>query len=89
MPVIYSEIQLFDGDQSVYKVDDNGRIHLIAKAPLESLAAVITDECYAKSIYRVKLFSTFSEMCQKVKAQISEKENTKFSENKITVEVNA
>lgn len=88
MPVIYSEIQLFDGDQSVYKVDDNGRIHLLAKAPLESLGHVITDECYAKNIYRVKLFSTFGEMCQKVRAQIGEIENTKFSGNKITVEVN-
>lgn len=89
MPVIYSEIQLFDGDQAIYKVDDNGRIHLLAKAPLESLAKVITEECYAKNIYRVKLFSTFPDMCHKVQAQISEDENTKFSANKITVEVNA
>ncbi len=89
MPVIYSEIQLFDGDQSIYKVDDNGRIHLVAKAPLESLANVILEQCYAKSIYKVKLFSTFPDMCHKVKTQINEKENTKFNANKITVEVNA
>ena len=88
MSVIYSEIQLFDGEQSIYSLGDDGNIHLLAKAPLTSLPKVIVEQCYDHDVYQVKLYSSFIDMCSRVQKQITEYENTRFSANKIIVEVN-
>lgn len=88
MPVIYVNIQIFDGDQSIYLVNADSQIKLIAKAPLESLADVLTEQCYAKETYKVKLFSILPDLCKKIKRQVGEKENTKFNKNLIKIDIN-
>lgn len=87
MPLIYTEIQLFDMDQSIYRIDERGELHLIAKAPLESLGDVIAEQCYDKDIYTVRLHSNLIELGFKVKQQIETNELTKYNTNKIIVEL--
>lgn len=86
MPVIYCNISLFDTDQIIYLVEDEGSQKEIAKVPLDHLENTLSALCYSKNIYTIYL-SGLSSFVKNVPQKIYAAERKMYTQNKIKVEV--
>lgn len=82
---ILTSFNLFTLQTEVF-IGDNTKLELYSKTPLDRVAKAIATLAYNKNIYKVKLVGnkTFAEsLIEDIKTE----ESTKFSENKIEIEV--
>ena len=87
MPVIYCPINLFDADQKIYLVSDDGKQKEIAKTPLDYLDGTLVALCYEKQVYDIHLIGV-RDFILDVVEDIQKTENLMFSQKRIKVEVN-
>ncbi len=79
MSVIRCNLDLFAYEQTIY-LQENNKIKIIAKVPMDNLSNFITEYCNTNNINEVHIIG-FTEFAKQIQKEILEVNSTKYSNN--------